>query len=321
MGSKNQNPIVSDEDFITLYPQLGPHALARRTGQDVRVVYQRRQRLEEKLKIQITLDDPRSIARPEQFPHRAFLEIKNGVVLIGSDAHIWPGPRSTGMRAFVAFCKELKPKVVILNGDMMDFPQISKHDPIGWESWPTVQEEIEATQDALDDVAKAAGRAEKIWTLGNHDARFEKRLAIAAPEYARVAGLHLRDHFPLWRPCWSAWINDQADTVVVKHRFKGGDHAPYNNVIKGGTHMVTAHLHSAKIMPFTNAIQTLYGVDDGCLADVNHKAFVNYTEDSPKNWRSAFCVLTFANGRLLQPQLALVHDEKHVDYCGELIAV
>jgi hypothetical protein len=312
---------ISDQDFITAYEKYGPLELARRLGHAKRSVYDRRESLENKYKRSIHAPSDsigNHSTRPQQYPHRIELEVLDGTVLVGSDAHIWPGPRTTAMRGFIKFAKELKPKAVILNGDVTDFPQISKHDPIGWESWPTVQQEVEAAQDVLGDIEKASGRAQKIWTLGNHDARFEKRLAIAAPEYAKITGLHLRDHFPLWAPCWSTWINDD---VVIKHRFKGGDHAPWNNVIKSGKHIVTAHLHSAKVMPFTDYNGTRYGVDDGCLADPQHKAFVNYTEDNPKNWRSGFCVLTFKDGKLLQPQLALVHGEKHIDYCGDLISV
>lgn len=311
---------ISDKDFLTLFPKLGAAELGRRIGQPRSSVLKRRSRLEQKLKVSIPSRpyNNNNQPRPQQYPHRIELDVANGTVLIGSDAHIWPGARTTAMRGFIKFARELKPKVVILNGDVLDFPQISKHDPIGWEDWPTVQQEIEAAQDVLCDIERASGRAIKAWTLGNHDARFEKRLAIAAPEYARIAGMHLKDHFPVWQPCWSTWIN--GDTVI-KHRFKGGDHAPWNNVIKAGTNMVTAHLHSAKVIPFTDYKGTRYGVDDGCLADPQHKAFVNYTEDSPKNWRSGFCVLSFRDGKLLQPQLALVHDEKHIDYCGELISV
>lgn len=318
----NPRAQLSEADFIQAYKELGPAELARRQGlRSPRAVQFRRERLEKKYRINILGPGHHAQApRPPEHPHRISLDVPDGHVLVGSDAHIWPGPKTTAMRGFIRFAKELKPKAVILNGDVLDFPQISKHDPIGWEDWPTVQQEIEAAQDVLHEIETAAGKARKLWTLGNHDARFEKKLAIKAPEYARIAGMHLKDHFGLWEPCWSVWVNSQVPTVI-KHRFRGGDHAPWNNVLKSGTHIVTAHLHSAKVMPFTDYTGTKYGVDDGCLADPQHKAFVNYTEDNPKNWRSGFCVLTFHKGRLQQPQLAIVHDDKHIDFCGRLHSV
>jgi hypothetical protein len=221
------------------------------------------------------------------------------------------------MRGFIKFAKELKPKVVILNGDVMDFSQISKHDPLGWEKQPTVKEEIEAAQDILHEISVAAGRARKIWTLGNHDARFEKRLAIVASEYAELQGMHLKDAFPLWEPCWSVWVNGH---TTIKHRWKGGENAPFQNTLRSGVNIVTAHLHSAKVIPYTDYNGTRYGVDDGCLCDPTGRQFL-YTEDAPLNWRAGFSVLTFYKGKLLMPELALVLDSSHIQFRGNVISV
>lgn len=236
--------------------------------------------------------------------------------MIGSDAHLWPGDRSLAQRAFLKFAKERKPKAIILNGDVLDFPQISKHAPIGWEKHPTVQEEIEHAQDYLHELEMVGRGIQKIWTLGNHDARFATRLASVAPEFAKINGLHLKDHFPHWQSAWSAWIND---TVVVKHRFKGGIHATHTNTMWAGKSVVTGHLHSQKVTPFTDYNGDRYGVDTGCLADVNARQFVDYTEDGPKNWRSGFCILTFKDGALLPPELVTAWDAKRVAFRGELI--
>jgi hypothetical protein len=96
----------------------------------------------------------------------------------------------------------------------------------------------------LSEIEKVAPKARRIWTLGNHDSRFETRLATVAPEYANVHGVHLKDNFPLWEPCWATFINSD---VVVKHRFKSGLHAPHNNTMWAGRTIVTGHLHSQKI--------------------------------------------------------------------------
>jgi hypothetical protein len=154
--------------------------------------------------------------------------------------------------------------------------------------------------------------------MGNHDSRFSTRLATVAPEFARVHGTHLKDHFPAWRPAWSTWINGN---VVVKHRFKGGMHAPHNNTVAAGLSMVTNHLHSAKVIPYTDYNGTRYGVDSGCMADPDSFAFVNYTEDNPKNWREALCVLTFKDGRLMQPELIMKWDVNSVEFRGAVIGV
>lgn len=311
----------TDEDFITLFRSIGPSALSKRLSVRERNIHKRRVTLENKYKIKIDAPDAQRLNPPVEHPHRLHTNIKDGIVLVGSDAHIWPGPPTVAMRAFIEFCKGVdgeKPKVVVLNGDVMDFPGVSRHPPIGWEMLPEVSDEIEAAKDILSKIEKATFKARKIWTLGNHDSRFETRLAAVAPEYAKIHGVHLRDHFPNWEPCWTAWVNDN---TVIKHRFKGGIHATHNNAIWSGKHIFTGHLHSAKVTPFTDYNGTRYGVDTGCLASVYGRQFVDYTEDNPKNWISAFAVLTYVKGELLWPELVAVVDEDHVQFRGRILSV
>lgn len=310
----------TDRDFIELFKKYGPHETSRRLSCDVRAVYYRRTSLEQKYgQTIIGPINQSSRDASNDHPPRHHLDVKAGTVIIASDAHYWPGEPSTGHRALVKFCKELKPKAVIMNGDVMDFPQVSRHPPIGWESQPTVADEIENAKDRLHEIELAAGRgAQKVWTLGNHDARFETRLATVASEYARLNGFHLKDIFPQWIPCWSVWINND---VVVKHRFKGGIHATHNNTLAAGKSMVTGHLHSLKVTPYSDYNGTRFGVDGGCIADPDHAAFTDYTEDNPKNWRSGFAVLTFKDGEMLWPEVVSVMDKKRVQFRGEIYTV
>lgn len=298
--------------FAKVVRELGVDRAARKLGINRRTVQRRRDSIERESGAALYKGSPLP-PEPTQFPWRRELKIPNGIVIVASDSHYWPGPTSLMHRALVFFCKELKPRAIIENGDVIDAPTISRHAPIGWEGRPNLCDEIEAAQDRLAEVEKAAGKAERIWNLGNHDARFETRLATVAPEYAMLYGVHLKDHFPLWDAAWSCWINDQ---VVVKHRFKGGDHAPWNNTLRAGKTMVTGHLHSAKVIPLSDYTGTRYGVDTGCIAEPNHKAFVDYTEDNPKNWRSAFAVLTFKDGKLMYPELVTQWDDDRVQFRG-----
>lgn len=308
----------SDADFIALFEKHGAAETARRLGINERNAHGRRSRLEGKLGRQIKAPQ-RTTRLGSEHPGRICFDVKDGIVLVGSDAHIWPGPMTTGMRAFVKFCRDMKPAAAIMNGDVMDLPQVSRHSPIGWENHPTVADEIEAAQEQLSQIEAAVPKkCRLLWTLGNHDARFETRLATVAPQYARMHGFHLKDHFEAWSACWSAWVNDE---VVIKHRWKGGAGATRANALNSGKSMVTGHLHSSKVTPLTDYGGTRYGVDTGCLADPNHQAFADYTEDSPKDWRSGFAVLTFHGGKLLMPELVQVWDDKHVQFRGKIIKV
>lgn len=303
-------PACDDAEFISKFQSMGATALAKHLGVNERNVYQRRRNLEKNGAAAIMA--PRY--KPSDVPGRVHAEIENGVVVVGSDCHYWNKEKSAAHRAFVKFCSEFKPSIVVMNGDVLDGATISRHPPINWEDRPSVASEIESCQDRLGEITKAAGGARRIWSLGNHDARLEVRLATVAPEFAKVHGMHLRDHFPDYEPCWSVWINDD---VVVKHRNKGGIHATHNNTLWAGKTMVTGHLHSLKVTPLTDYTGTRFGVDTGCIADPWGPQF-EYLEDNPRNWRSGFAVLTFARGKLLWPEVVHAISPTEVEFRGRV---
>lgn len=319
MGATHSGPTApkcSDEEFMALFDRYGALKTATILGCTQRNAFARRRRLEGKFQTVVSAPTHIRISHPG----RHSLEIKNGSILVGSDFHIWPGEESTCLRAFKKFVDELKPQAVILNGDVMDFPRISRH-PQNWETAPDPQEEIEAAQDHLNDIVSRCKRGtQKIWTLGNHDARFESMIANATPQMRGVKGVHLSDHFGAWQKAMSCFINDdvEAGRTMVKHRLSGGTHATFNNARKAGTSIVTGHLHSQNIRPISDYRSfDLYGVDTGCVADKEHRAFT-YTEDAPKDWRSGFALLTYRAGRLMYPELITKWSDKEVQFRGAL---
>lgn len=313
-------PKLSEADFVSLFETIGPDKLHQKLGGSLSGIYSRRERLEQKIGRQIVAPkagyrSTRSgIAHPAHLP----LDIKDGVVLVGSDCHYWPGIITTAHRGFVRFCEELRPKAVILNGDVLDGAGISRHPPIGWEDRPTLEQEIETCKERLHEIRRASPAAEHIWTLGNHDGRFETRLATVAPEYAKVHGVHLKDHFPKWAPCWSVLINGK---VVVKHRWKGGDHATWNNAIRSGLTMVTGHLHKGEVRPYSDYTGIRWGCDTGTMAEPYGPQFTDYMENAPANWRSGFLVMTFCGGELLDPEFVRVRADGELVFRGKVIAV
>lgn len=315
-------PACTDDQFMDMFDKIGATKLSVKLGVNERSVYARRRRLERKYSEHLAA--PSKALLEAKYPHRLQHEIKNGTVLIGSDFHIWPGQESTALRAFKKFADDVRPNVVILNGDVLDFPLIGRHAPIMWETAPEPYQEIEAAQDHLHDIAKAAKRARKAWCLGNHDARFESNLANNAARYRNIKGVHLSDHFGLWEKCWSVCVNEavRGGATMVKHKPKGGGmNAARASALNSGMSFVHGHLHSQKVTPITDYNGDRYGVDAGCIADPAFKQFVNYTEDAPLDWRSGFCLLTYKDGRLLMPELVSVWDDRSVQFRGEVVRV
>jgi hypothetical protein len=316
---------VSESEFIELWKLYqSPAKMAKILGISERQIMARRRRIEgrnnENLP-SIASKTERSVEHhipSYNSAARHHLGIENGVVLVFSDAHFWPGIRSTAFKGLLWAIKELRPKAIINNGDAFDGAAISRHPRIGWDSKPSVIDELKACEMALGEIEDAAGKAKLVWSLGNHDARFENRLANTVPEYMHVGGFKLSDHFPAWIPCWSCWPTEK---VIVKHRYKGGIHATHNNTVNAGISIVTGHLHSLKVTPFADYTGNRYGVDTGTLADTNGPQFTDYLEDNPVNWRSGFAVLTFKDGQLLWPELAHRWSDKEIEFRGQIIDV
>ena len=318
-------PSTTDDEFIALWNKFtSVQALANHLQINVRNIQIRRKRIESKRGIKLVATAKNSPDAKIFYPAngvRATAEIDSGVVLVASDCHYWPDLISTAHRAFVKLVKELKPKIVVINGDAFDGASISRHPPGGtWQALPSVKQELEACQDRLEEIQKAAGAAQLHFCWGNHDLRFNARLQQQVGDtFKGVMGMSLQEHFPLWRFSMSLMINDN---TMIKHRYHNGIHAIYNNILKSGCSMVTGHLHSLKVTPFTDYNGSRYGVDTGTLSPIDADAFT-YSEDSPKNHRSGFAVLTFHEGRLMPPELCEVVSEEEglVYFRGQVISV
>jgi hypothetical protein len=310
---------LTDEEWIASWNKIGsPEEFAKTHKISIRNVYGRRRNLENKLGIQLPTfasQNPAYLKKVDQTPGHARrgTDMEKGRVVVFSDAHFWPGEVTTAYKALLMIIKEFAPQVVVANGDIFDGSQASRHARIGWENTPSVKEELESCIEMMAGIEKVSKGAELIWTLGNHDSRFETFLSSQTSMYEGVSGFTLKDHFPLWKPCWSYWVNED---TCIKHRWKGSFGAGRSNALNSGVNMVTGHTHNLAVQPLTDYNGTRYGVQTGCLADPNGEQFMAYTEDSPKDWRSGFALLSWERGRLMLPELIQVCGEDEFEFRG-----
>jgi hypothetical protein len=325
MGSNNQ--ACTDAEFIKIWSEhRSAVKVAEHIGVVLRAVYLRRRFIEKHYGIKLSANDPRGLKydvdKPKSFSplKQVDLGILDGCVLVFSDAHFIPGQRSTAFKGLLWAIQEFKPKAVICNGDAFDGASISRHDVTDLPQTSVIQE-LKACQAMLGEIEEAA-KAERhnvklVFTFGNHDVRFANRLASHAPQFKDVVGFKLTDHIPNWEFCWTCWPTPE---VIIKHRYKGGVHAAHNNTISAGVSIVTGHLHSLKVTPFSDYNGNRFGVDTGTLAEIDGPQFT-YAELNPSNHRSGFAVLNFFNGKLLWPELVHKFDEDMVEFRGEVIDV
>jgi DNA-binding Lrp family transcriptional regulator len=245
--------------------------------------------------------------------------IKDGSVIIGSDAHYSPGLVTTAHKAFCNVIAEFKSELraIILNGDLLDGGRISRHGRIGWQKTFGVKDELEAVQERTGEIESVAGALPLFRTQGNHDLRFDTRLSQQAPEYEGVAGFALADHLSAWHDSYRVDIND--DTKVI-HAVANGMHAAYNNVVKGaGFHVVTGHTHRLQAVQFRGFGKLRYGIETGMLADPEQNEFY-YLTGRNANWQSGFAYLTWRDGEMLYPEFCAVRDDGKAYFRGLWVA-
>lgn len=301
--------IYTDAQLVEAFKRLGsPSLVAREFGVTERGVLARRAALASRGTILESHTDARLkyTRLPGEIEGRKTLDIEDGYIISGSDAHYFPGYAPTAHRALVAMAKELRPKAIVLNGDMVDGASISRHARIGWDRKPTVQEELQVVEERLTEIEEAAPNARRYWLLGNHDARYETCLAANAPQYEGVPGFKLKDRFPLWIPCWVLFVNEH---LVYKHRYKGGVHAGHNNALWSGRTIVTGHDHLLKVTPIVDYNGKRWGVQGGMMAACYGPQFEDYMEGNPRSWQSGIVIVRIKNGELYQPQTLHVVDE------------
>ena len=294
-------PKESNAQFIAdFYKYGGIETMAHATGRDRRHLQRKRRAVEEEEGIILTQQN-----RPELVEYmnrrsrqRINMQIDDGVMVIGSDAHYLPGEATIAHRAFVEAVKGLQPTLTVMNGDVADFAQISRHDRNGWQSRYKVKDEIEAIQERMGEIENAHPLGKRVMTKGNHDERFDSRLAQKVPEYEGVSGLLLDGHLPGWKHTVSLMVNEN---VMIKHSWHSGIHGAWNNVLKAGVSMITGHTHRLTVREYTDYRGTRYGIETGMLAGHDEEQF-DYALDGPKNWQPGFIVCTIKNGILLPPE-------------------
>jgi predicted phosphodiesterase len=334
-------PICSDDDFIAIWKSLqSATEVAKALGADTRVISRKRRDLEKKYNIELVsknnyrpnLDIEHIKARHEQRLEQTRHNVRRGItlekgrIIVFSDAHFYPDDTTTAFKALIEAIKEFKPDVIVCNGDAMDNTSNSRHAPINWHKAPTVVEELQAVQHYLGEIESASTfKSNLIWTLGNHDSRFEQYLINQTPQYGGVFGTSLKDHFPNWKSCWSYFINNDTQ---IKHRWKGGKYGGANNALHSGINFVTGHTHVLSVDPLTDHSPnyqngTRYGVQTGTLANPKGNQFIDYCEDNPVNWRSGFVMLTWHQSQLLMPEMIQVWDEEEgqVQFRGKVYGV
>jgi len=264
----------------------------------IRSVFLRRRSVETRLGIR--LPGLGGAEKLSYIPQQAEEIAISGTVLVCSDVHLWPDHKPFAWFCLLEAVKRYKPIEIWINGDLLDFPSISRHPRHGWEDRPTMVEEMDWARQEMNALTKAADKvgAVKRITRGNHDARFEAYIAKNAPGIEGAPGTTLKELYEVfdgWRIYHSLFVNE---TTMVKHTWHRSIDAARRNTIGAGTNIVTGHTHRLLARPFSDYKGVRFGVETGFLGEIQGPQFA-YGDGNPQDWQPGFMVLFLDQHELL----------------------
>ena len=223
-----------------------------------------------------------------------------GSAVVFSDAHFWPKTTSPAYFGLLEVLHQVKPQIVLDNGDSFDGATISRHAPISFDHLPSLADEYKCCLEHMDGIIDASGKQASFYrNVGNHDLRFEGKMASKVPEMIGMPATTIGELFPKWKHNYSIVFNDE---LIAMHKWHCGIHAAWNNVLKAGKSIMTSHTHRLKVLPHTDYGGRKYSIETGCLADPEGPQF-SYCLDTAKDWQPGFVVIEFdENG--IHPEVA-----------------
>lgn len=244
-------------------------------------------------------------------------------MVVGSDFHSEHTDRFA-LSVFLDVIERTQPDYVVLNGDVFDFPAVSK-----WSSPPNkllvLQDEIDwVRENILEPVRKAAPDADITLVIGNHEFRLCRFLADCAPALASLRSLSFNSLFGLdeleinlvhnnallapsakaqkksYEESWRIYD----DCFVVTHGTAAGLTAGAKELAKWQMSGTSGHVHRPSFttmptIPNPYACWQITGMM--AKAGVHGKEFVQ----GANSWTTGFGFVTIDSGIVLQNQVLI----------------
>lgn len=207
--------------------------------------------------------------------------------MIISDLHI-PFEDSRAVNIMMKIHQHCRPETVVINGDMLDFIELSTFTRDRLEDRPITQ----SIRDATDIIKKLQRYSDVIYHIGNHELRLKKYLLNNAPEIADLVNFNdlINNNLKydvefvemVGRDSMSKYFDDK---LLVGHFNRVSRYSAYTAKMLVEDYkisIVQAHTHRLGTYFTTGATQTFLGNENGCLCEINPK-YVH----SP-NWQNGF---------------------------------
>lgn len=223
---------------------------------------------------------------------------RNKIAIIG-DVHL-PYQDDEALSRAMKIVKEEKPDTIILNGDLLDFPGLSRY-----EKHPAhegnLQSELNLGWSFLSDLRKEHPKAEIFYIEGNHEFRLKSYTIKLAPKLydfidipdqldlakLKIKWIGTKEGAAKWT---DTFIN--IDGVHIGHFDRvnqGAGMTVRNLMIQKGGSFVQSHIHRGAVIYHTNIDGVVtFGMEVPCLAKQPHYS-------GPQNWQQGLGFLDKIN--------------------------
>lgn len=250
-------------------------------------------------------------------------------VVVGSDFHSW-FVDPFALEVFLDTIKMVQPQIVLLNGDVFDFPQISRHRQMPGHFHLNLHQEREfGKREILRRVREAAPDATIYFLIGNHEYRLVTYLADAAPrlaglpelEFETFLGIH---EFEMSLVCQSSFLAptaaarklDKRDNWIVLFDCFVATHGTSTSKFPADTEMngvfrmsgTSGHTHRPQIIT-SNSLGT------GPISWMSTPMLAGFAVgrdyvSTPSSWNMGFGVVSInPQKKLVSQQLVVVHED------------
>lgn len=207
-------------------------------------------------------------------------------VVFVSDDHA-PYTDGDTFRTRLAAIKFLKPNVVVLGGDHVDFYQLSRFDKSP-DRIPQLQDDIDAAYMLLKGYRKAAPGAKMVYLQGNHEERLQHYIHSHAPALFGIRGLSVPKLLSLpdlgiqWEESgvweYKGFIYKHGTTVRNKSSYSAA-----GELDRFWTSGMSGHTHRLGLTYKTTYHGTHAWFEAGCGCKV-----LDYIKQGPADWQQGF---------------------------------
>jgi len=205
---------------------------------------------------------------------------------IGSDWHSYYAC-PFAKRVWTDVAEDKQPDAVRFNGDLVDFPKLSRHRQLPGHFALNLQEEIDLGVKIMSDTRAVAPDADMKLVMGNHDIRLVTALADAFPIFSTLRDIRYNklfklDELEVGLVCRSNFLNPSAghrkndiaqnwetiaDLFTIVHGFLCGKDAPRKHLARFMRYGTNGHLHNPEMVSAgSDATGVIQWWQSGCMA-------------------------------------------------------